>query len=100
MTFHVLGDEDVVAGFQFAGISGTIVKNTHEGRTLFYEILKQDIGILIITEKISVLIQEDIIKHQLSGNYPLIVEIPDMNGHLSNKETLLQSIRKAIGISV
>jgi V/A-type H+-transporting ATPase subunit F len=37
---------------------------------------------------------------QLSGKYPLLVEIPGINGRLEGRKTLVDSIREAIGIHV
>lgn len=103
MTLFVLGNEDVVLGFQFIGLKGIIADNKDDALKEFNNILNGiygEIGVLIITEKISVLIEEEILKWQLSGNYPLLVEIPDLDGHLEGKKSLLQSIREAIGLPV
>ena len=35
-----------------------------------------------------------------NSKYPLLVEIPDMNGHIEGKISLLDSIKKAVGIAV
>jgi V/A-type H+-transporting ATPase subunit F len=37
---------------------------------------------------------------QMSGRYPLLVEIPGMLGKLPGKKTLVDAIREAIGIQV
>jgi len=36
----------------------------------------------------------------MSAEYPLIVEIPGLHGHLPGRKTLTDSIREAIGIRV
>ena len=103
MTFFVLGDEDVILGFQFIGISGKIIEDSKDALQEFNNTVNGsygNIGVLLITEKISSMIEETLMNWQLSGNYPLIVEIPDLEGHLINKKTMLDSIREAIGIQV
>lgn len=103
MTFFVLGDEDVILGFQFVGIKGKIIENNEDATLEFDNAINGsygNIGVLLITEKVSSMIEEKLMNWQLSGNYPLIVEIPDMEGHLEGKKTMLDSIREAIGIQV
>ncbi|MCG8572076.1 MAG: V-type ATP synthase subunit F [Spirochaetes bacterium] len=103
MTFYVLGDEDVVIGFQFAGIHGKVIEDQQEALTEFENCIHGsygDLGVLLITEKIAILLEEEITHWQLTGGFPLIVEIPDLDGHMEEKKTLLQLIREAIGLSV
>ena len=103
MTFFVLGDEDVILGFQFIGIKGKIIENNEDAILEFDNAINGsygNIGVLLITEKVASMIEEKLMNWQLSGNYPLIVEIPDMEGHLTGKKTMLDSIREAIGIQI
>jgi V/A-type H+-transporting ATPase subunit F len=103
MTFFVLGDEDVILGFQFVGIKGKIIENNEDAIQEFDNAINGsygNVGVLLVTEKVASMIEEKLMDWQLSGNYPLIVEIPDMEGHLEGKKTMLDSIREAIGIQV
>ena len=103
MNFYVIGDEEVVLGFRVVGIDGTIVDTADETAAAFDNVTSGeygDIGILIITEKASLLIEDKVMEWQLAGQYPLLVEIPDMNGHIEGKISLLASIKKAVGIEV
>ena len=103
MNFYVIGDEDVVLGFRFAGIHGSIADTADEANEAFDKVTSGEygeIGILNITEKVSLLMEDKIMQWQLAGNYPLIVEIPDMTGHIEGKTSLLDSIKKAVGIAV
>jgi V/A-type H+-transporting ATPase subunit F len=56
--------------------------------------------VLIITEETAVWIGDYLIDWQLSGHYPLIVEIPGISGRLEGRKSLVDSIREAIGIHV
>jgi vacuolar-type H+-ATPase subunit F/Vma7 len=103
MKFHILGDEDVLLGFQFIGIEGSLVETTDEAVDMFNKAIQGElgkIGVLIITEKINAMIHDTVMEWQLSGEYPLIVEVPDLNGHLEGRKTILQAIREAIGLQV
>ncbi|HNZ26199.1 MAG TPA: V-type ATP synthase subunit F [Spirochaetota bacterium] len=103
MTFFVMGSEDVTLGFKFVGIEGVIVESDEEINAEFDNVINKrygEIGILLLTDRVSSRIEEKIMEWQLSGEYPLIVEIPDIEGRMEGKTTLLESIRKAIGLSV
>jgi vacuolar-type H+-ATPase subunit F/Vma7 len=103
MTFFVLGDEDVLLGFQFVGIQGKIADSAEDAISEFNKIIAGEygeVGVLLVTERISTFIPDVIMKWQLAGKYPLIVEIPGMDGHLEGKKSMLESIRKAIGLAV
>lgn len=101
MKFFVLADEDIVLGFRYVGVEGEIVSDPEEAKEAFERALKiPNIGILIITEKIMHVLHEDVLKWQLESSYPLIVEIPDLSGHLEDRKTLSDAIREAVGISI
>ena len=59
-----------------------------------------DVLVLIITEQISAMIAAEVMDWQFNGSYPLIVEIPGIEGHLENRKSLIDSIREAVGVHV
>ena len=56
--------------------------------------------VLILTEEVSAMLESEVLDWQMKGNYPLIVEIPGIHGHLQGHKSLSDSIREAVGISV
>ncbi len=60
----------------------------------------QDYRVLILTEEVVDWLDNEVTQWQLSGKYPLIVEIPGTMGKLEGRKTLVDSIREAIGIHV
>ncbi len=56
--------------------------------------------VLILTEDVAVMLEDEVLEWQMKGDYPLIVEIPGLQGHLEGKKTLTDAIREAIGIHV
>jgi V/A-type H+-transporting ATPase subunit F len=56
--------------------------------------------VLILTEEAADWLGEDLTKWQMSGRYPLVVEIPGVMGRLSGRKTLVDAIREAVGIRV
>lgn len=101
MKFFVLADEDIVLGFRYVGVDGEVINEPTKAKEAFERAVKiPDLGILIITEKISDILHDEVIKWQHESLYPLIVEIPDFDGHLPDRQTLTDAIREAVGINI
>ena len=99
MRFFCIGDEDVVTGFRFAGIRGRIVTDEGGAKEAFEDAIhSEDIGILIVTEKVAAMLEDEILNWQQANDYPLIVDIPDLGGHIAKRKTLMDAIREAVGI--
>jgi len=99
--FHVIGDEEVVIGFRFVGIPGSVVRTEEEAREAFESVTQEGKArVLILTEQVSSLIPAEVMHWQMDGSYPLIVEIPGIRGHMPERTSLIDSIREAVGIHV
>ncbi len=101
MSFHVLADEELVIGFGFAGVPGTTVRSPEEARAAFHAVTSGGSArILILTEQVSAMIAREVTDWQYAGSYPLIVEIPGLEGHREHRTSLIDSIRDAVGLHV
>lgn len=101
MDFFVIGDDEVVIGFGFAGVPGTTVSTREEAHDAFRKATAGgDVKVLILTEQASALIQDEVMSWQVNGAYPLIVEIPGITGHAAGRKSLIDSIREAVGLHV
>ena len=104
MDYFFLGDEELVTAFRFIGIDGIAVKDSEEAIDIFKKITQEEnedkCRILILTEETADWLGDDMIDWQLSGQYPLLVEIPGFAGRLPDRKTLVEAIREAIGIHV
>jgi vacuolar-type H+-ATPase subunit F/Vma7 len=58
------------------------------------------VKILILTEQVSAMIEEEVTAWQFGGSYPLVVEVPGIAGHLENRRSLVDAIREAVGVRV
>ncbi|MDR0539635.1 MAG: ATPase V [Spirochaetaceae bacterium] len=109
-----LGEAELAAAFRLTGVDVRPVDNQESALRLFTSITRplsnegferqspESAGclILILTEQVALWLGEEINSWQLSGRYPLIVEIPGLNGPLPGKKSLVDSIREAIGVHV
>jgi len=92
MEFYCLGEEELVIGFRLVGIEAL------EG--FLYATREVKPRVLILTEEVASYLETETAEWNLSGQFPLLVEIPGLQGKLPGRKTLVESIREAIGISV
>lgn len=111
MDYFIIGERELVLAFGLVGVKGTAVSSRDEALEAFNKVTGQgeelsaqvstDIPrVLILTENVSVMLEEEITEWQLKGKFPLIVEIPPLEGKVKGKKSLSDSIREAVGISV
>ena len=120
MDFYFLGDEELVTAFRLIGIEGVAVKDSDEAIEVFRQItegssyhhentalpisdsfpVNNNCQILIVTEETADWLGDYMINWQLSGHYPLLVEIPGITGKIAGRKTLVEMIREAIGIRI
>jgi V/A-type H+-transporting ATPase subunit F len=111
--FFFIGEAELVTAFRFVGISGTPVSDAGDARLVFRRMTEgydETVGavipgiekcrVLILTEEVADWLGELLINWQLSDQYPLVVEVPGLLGRLPGRQTLVDSIREAIGIHV
>ena len=53
-----------------------------------------------MTEDVSAWLEDEISDWQMKGNYPLIVEVPGLHGHLEGRKSLTDRIRESVGINI
>jgi V/A-type H+-transporting ATPase subunit F len=117
MDYYCIGDPELVVAFRFVGIDGTAAVNAEETRSAFLRITRnwnetagavlpgtgggaESCRILILTEEAADWLGDELTQWQLSGRYPLVVEIPGILGRLEGRKTLVDAIREAVGIHV
>jgi V/A-type H+-transporting ATPase subunit F len=102
MRIVVVGDRDMVNGFQLAGI-----KDTYEAEDPWRvkEILNEikdmpDVAIVIISRRIAYEIRDYINEWKKEkGIYPIILEIPDKK-EVEVEDPMRDLVRRAIGIDI
>ena len=102
MKMFVLSDNsDTWAGMRLAGVDGAIVHQREEVEQKIKELLKSDeVGIVLITEKLRLLCSEYVNNIMLERKTPLFLEIPDRHGFGRSKTSITDYIKKSIGLKI
>ena len=101
MKLAALCDNDTAVGMRLAGVNELFIPN---GNTLdiWNQItVRDDIGILFVTEKIAEDLGKYLKEFRIRNNIPIIVEIPDKKGRIKDHVDFVSHlIKKAVGIEV
>ncbi len=121
----MIAEAELVTAFNFVGVQGQAVSGPEEALDAFRRVTRgwheavgtalpgaplqldsdvpadiADCRVLILSEEVSDSLGEDLANWQLSGQYPLVVEIPGLMGRVAGRKTLVDAIRDAIGIRI
>jgi V/A-type H+-transporting ATPase subunit F len=100
MRAFVIGDYDMVTGFQLAGIKGVAVSTVDEAlHALSKAVENVDVALILISEGFSTKMRDSIDKLRLERITPVIVELPGRLGP-SGAIDMSSILRKAIGAKV
>ncbi len=100
-SFLISDNIDTFVGMKMAGIEGVVLHEKEEVVKTIEQIRRQDeIGIIIITEKIALLIPELVNEIKLSKDKPLLVEIPDRHGSIKGKDSIVRYVKESIGLKI
>jgi V/A-type H+-transporting ATPase subunit F len=110
MEYFTIAQRELVLAFKLVGVDGQAALNRKEALDAFYRVtghggvnsmpVAERPKILILSEDVSDMLEKEVLEWQKTAQFPLIVEIPPVNGHLEGKKSLTQSIREAMGISI
>ncbi len=102
MKFYLLSDNvDTIMGMRLAGVEGELVQSADTFRSVLERAMDlEDVGVVLITQKLVSLCREDIYRLKLTRKSPLIVEIPDRHGGAGVSDAMLGYVREAVGIKL
>ena len=101
MAFHIIGDQDTVLGYRFAGVSGAVAESEESARTAFREALAASAHhILLITERVEQMLGTEVAEHRLAATTPYVVVVEDIWGPAGEHKTLEELIYEAVGIRI
>ena len=102
MRSYLISDNvDTYVGMKMAGIESIVLHKREEIIEKIEELKKdEEIGIIIITEKIGRLIPDEISIIKLSKERPLLIEIPDRHGSSKGSDSIVKYVKEAIGLKI
>ncbi len=102
----VVGKKDMALGFSLAGVDETYTpRDEYESKKRIDKLSESpDVGVILLSESIAEEIREHLQekeKKRKGTMYPVIVEIPDKEGAVKDKEDPLKGkIKRAVGIDI
>ena len=101
MEYFVIGDEETVLGFRYAGVEGTIVRTSDDARTALAErVAARRTGIIILTDEVAGAIHDEVNRLRFEEPGPLVVQIPGPDGPMPERPDLPAMIQEALGIRI
>jgi V/A-type H+-transporting ATPase subunit F len=102
MEIGVVGDFDTVTGFRLAGVRGAYeVEEPGAAVKTLKKLMREDVGLIIITERLADQIRDEIATLTEGKAFPLIVEIQDKQGPIEGKvDPIMALIKKAVGVDI
>jgi V/A-type H+-transporting ATPase subunit F len=101
LKFFVIGDEDMVLGFSLVGVDGVVVSEAQGARQALDTAMAQnDIGIILLSERVANMIRPEVKRYFYYQAYPLIVEIPDRLGTVGERVAIKDVVQAAVGVRI
>lgn len=102
MNIYLISDNiDTQTGMRLAGIEGCVVHEKEELKAALNAALaNKEIGVILITEKLSFEFPEIINDIKLNRKLPLLVEIPDRHGSGRRADFITSYVNEAIGLKL
>ena len=96
-----LFDKDTATAFRLAGIKEIYISNG-DALTKWDEMIeKEDIGLILITEKIADNIKTKLNDFRLRNTIPIVIEIADKDGRIPDHIDYISGlIKKAVGVEI
>jgi vacuolar-type H+-ATPase subunit F/Vma7 len=101
MKVLVIGHAEAVLGFSLVGVAGKAVSTAAEANQALDDALSSsDIGIILVTQDVSKLIEARMDDLKLHSTVPLVVDIPAPEGVSPDQPSLSDIVLRAIGIKI
>lgn len=92
---------DTLTGMRLAGVDGVIVHTREELLPVLQEAVRaEDIAVIMLTEKLSALAQEEITAQKSGNTLPLVVTVPDRHGSADMTASISRRLAETVGIHI
>jgi len=100
-SFLISDNRDTALGMRLAGITGVVVHEKKEIMEALDNALKdKSIGIIIVTEKILKIANDEIMSIKSKVDFPLMITIPDKAGFEYSGDFITKYIRESVGLKI
>jgi V/A-type H+/Na+-transporting ATPase subunit F len=101
MKVLVIGHPEAVLGFSLVGVQGQAASTAEEAnQALDSALAAEGVGIVLVTQDVSKLIEVRMDQLKLHSTVPLVVEIPGPQGVSADQPTLSDVVLRAIGVKI
>ena len=112
MTYSIIAERELVVAFSLVGVKGFIASSRDEALLYFKQLTQQGqvtpllpmemqgLKVLILSEQVSEYLSDEVFQWQVRGEYPLIVEIPCLQGAMQGRKSLEEAIKEAVGVHI
>ena len=98
--FFVIGDDDTILGFRFAGLRGQAVSDATEASLALEQAIRARVPIIIITDVAAQMIRDKVNAIRFEAKTSVLVEVPTRKGPIEGRPNLMELIHEAVGIHV
>lgn len=100
MDFFVIGDQYMVLGFKLVGIAGEVADSAGQALAKLKEVINKNVKIILISDRLTESIQDEIEEIIVKMNFPLVIEIPDRQGAREGKKSIQDIMKSSLGFSI
>lgn len=100
MDFYAIGDEHMILGFGLVGIAGKVVSSSDEMLDALKDAMNTDTRVVLINEKFTQPVHDEIENMIVKMDFPLVIELPDRTGPAENRKSLKELLKSSIGFNV
>ena len=102
MKYFLISDNvDTMAGMALVGVRGVVVHEEDEVRAALEKACAdEEVGLVLITDKLVARCSELVFSYKLSRRRPLIVEMPDRHSDSNPGDTIRRYISEVVGVKI
>lgn len=102
MKYFLISDNvDTLAGMALVGVRGVVVHEEDEVRAALEKACAdEEVGLVLITDKLVARCSELVFSYKLSRRRPLIVEMPDRHSDSNPGDTIRRYISEVVGVKI
>lgn len=102
MKYFLISDNvDTMAGMALVGVRGVVVHEEDEVRAALEKACAdEEVGLVLITDKLVAKCSELVFSYKLSRRRPLIVEMPDRHSDSNPGDSIRRYISEVVGVKI